>query len=383
MTHVMNGRRRPIFRNNRSVQVGKCSSYLKMGSWMVSLLLSAVRVSAGSVQYTITELPDPVGTGVDPVAINNAGQIAGSYQESQSSNNVAFVWNSTNGLQVIDSSLSSRATAINDFGAVVGTDSNNGSFEWTAQGGLTYFHNFFGVDNGATGINNSGTICGTVSNEAYIFSQPGGYTALGFLGTGTYSQGSAINNLGQVVGRARNSAQNDEAALWNATSGWSDLGTIYSGGTVSGINDNTQVVGSMFKTGFNGEVSYEWTASTGLKPLATFQGEGDNAAMGINDNGAIVGYSYFGGSGSENYNHAAIWMGGQLQDLNSLIDPNSDWILTMANGINDAGQIVGAGYLDGESQGFLLTPVVPEPASVAILAIGALMLSRRWGRLGG
>jgi probable HAF family extracellular repeat protein len=386
MTHGMSGRSRPILHNDRSIQVGERSSLLTKAAWAVSLLLAPLPVIAGSVQYTITALPDPVGTGLDPVAINNAGQIAGYYQEPQSSNDVAFIWNSVNGLQAIDSSLSSRANAINSSGTVVGFDSNNGSFEWTSQGGLNYFQNFFGTSNSATGINNSGTICGTFypnTNEAYTYSQTGGFKSLGFLGSGTADVASAINNLGQVAGVALNSAGNVEAALWNPTSGWSDLGNIQSGGTVSGINNATQVVGSMAKAGFNGEVPYEWTASTGLTPLATFQGEGDNAAMGINNSGAIVGYSYFGGSGSDNYNHAAIWMDGQLQDLNSLIDPNSDWILTIANGINDTGQIIGAGYLDGESQGFLLTPVVPEPASGAMVAIGALMLFQRRRRLGG
>jgi hypothetical protein len=353
---------------------------LAIGS-SVAVLLAALPVSGGSVQYTVTDLGDPTGTGMDPVAINIAGQVVGNYEQSQSSNTVAFTWDLLHGLQVIGSSLSSKANGVNSSGTVVGWDSNNGSFEWTAQGGLTYFQNFFGEENAAWGINNSGTICGTSypnTNEGYTYSKTGGFTALGFLGTGTADTGMAINNVGQVAGVAL--AGNVEAGLWTPGSGWKDLGQISSGGTVSGINDSAEVVGSMFVNNFNGEAPYDWTASTGLTPLATFKGEGDNAAIGISNSGVIVGYSYFGGVGSDNYDHAAMWTGGQLVDLNSLIDPSSGWLLTTATAINEGGEIVGSGYLNGEPSGFLLTPVVPEPGTAAIVGIGVMMLLRRRAR---
>jgi hypothetical protein len=45
-----------------------------------------------------------------------------------------------------------------------------------------------------------------------------------------------------------------------------------------------------------------------------------------------------------------------MLDLNSLIPANSGWVLQFANGINDQGQIVGEGTLNGQAEGFLLTP---------------------------
>jgi probable HAF family extracellular repeat protein len=69
-----------------------------------------------------------------------------------------------------------------------------------------------------------------------------------------------------------------------------------------------------------------------------------------------------------------------MQDLNSLIDPSSGWYLEDANGINDAGQIVGTGIdPSGMTEAFLLTPT-PEPASgslVVLAACGALLARRR------
>jgi hypothetical protein len=45
-----------------------------------------------------------------------------------------------------------------------------------------------------------------------------------------------------------------------------------------------------------------------------------------------------------------------MQDLNKMISPRSGWVLLQANGINDAGQIVGDGLFHGQSHAFLLTP---------------------------
>jgi probable HAF family extracellular repeat protein len=46
-----------------------------------------------------------------------------------------------------------------------------------------------------------------------------------------------------------------------------------------------------------------------------------------------------------------------MLDLNNLTPPDSGWLLTEAKDINDAGQIVGIGIVDGRQHAFLLTPV--------------------------
>ena len=48
--------------------------------------------------------------------------------------------------------------------------------------------------------------------------------------------------------------------------------------------------------------------------------------------------------------------GAKMQDLNKLIPPRTGWVLLEANGINDAGQIVGDGTIHGQTHAFLLTP---------------------------
>jgi hypothetical protein len=52
-----------------------------------------------------------------------------------------------------------------------------------------------------------------------------------------------------------------------------------------------------------------------------------------------------------------LWENGQITDLNDRLPAGSGWVLTEAYGINDAGQIVGAGGHDGiYYRAFLLTP---------------------------
>ncbi len=73
----------------------------------------------------------------------------------------------------------------------------------------------------------------------------------------------------------------------------------------------------------------------------------------INASGAAVGQVSNGGPGSV---RAFIWQTGVLTDLNTLIPPDSGWVLTIATSINDNGQIAGAGTVAGQRHAFLLTP---------------------------
>jgi probable HAF family extracellular repeat protein len=49
-------------------------------------------------------------------------------------------------------------------------------------------------------------------------------------------------------------------------------------------------------------------------------------------------------------------LGVGMIDLNNLIASGSGWVLTSAEAINDKGQIVGWGTLNGTSRAFLLDP---------------------------
>ncbi len=103
-----------------------------------------------------------------------------------------------------------------------------------------------------------------------------------------------------------------------------------------------------------------------------------SVAIGINNLGQVVGFS---GTNFDFYStsgegiRAFLYSDGVMQDLNSLIAPGSNFVLTQAQAINDRGEIAGAGSINGELHAVLLTPhqEVPELAStLGILLFSAL-----------
>jgi len=85
-------------------------------------------------------------------------------------------------------------------------------------------------------------------------------------------------------------------------------------------------------------------------------GGAQSLANSINDAGQIVGQA----GSSDGHSRATLFDttgAGNNIDLNTLIDPASGWTLTSANGINDSGWIVEQGINpQGESHAFLLVP---------------------------
>ena len=172
-----------------------------------------------------------------------------------------------------------------------------------------------GTSSWAFGINNSGQVAGysgTASgfNHAFISGANGG--ALRDLGTlgGRFSFGLALNNYGQVTGRAETSAGQTHAFL-------------------SGVNGGP------------------------LQDLGTLGGF-SSAGNAINDLGWVVGTSYLSDNASQ---RAFLYTAATgMIDLNTLLPISSGWILQEARGINENGQIVGVGTINGQTHGFLLTP---------------------------
>jgi probable HAF family extracellular repeat protein len=240
-----------------------------------------------------------------------------------------------------------------------------------------------GLNSGAGAVNDLGQVTGesdviisgaTVTHA--FFWDHGTMSDLQTLG-GDTTYGFAINNQGQVTG------QSDVTTVPDPTFGipsfhgffWYngklvDLGPIFGGNFNYGqdINENV-IVGAADLAGDLAAHGFVWQNGV-VTDLGTFPGDNSSAALGINDFGAIVGISGqsptdFFEPPSEEFNcpcHAALWMNGQVVDLNTLIPGNSGWQLTIAMAINDRGQIIGEGTFNNLPRSFLLTPV-PGPAS--------------------
>ena len=116
----------------------------------------------------------------------------------------------------------------------------------------------------------------------------------------------------------------------------------------------------------------------------TLSDASDVEAFGVDSQGNAVGYLYADSVGDDRAFYFSS-SAGKMFDLNTLIDPNSGWILQDAYGINELGQITGDGLYNGVASAFLITPnapaATPEPGSMALLVcmvtVGAGVLRKR------
>jgi len=164
-----------------------------------------------------------------------------------------------------------------------------------------------------------------------------------------------VNSQGWIVGQA---GSNSEYGGFSFLFKSGDPNPI-SGGqwTINDINSSNVIVGSFYK-------------------IYTLLPDGSRYY------GVIDGQAY-----QFEYHAALFSMGGSsnsMTDLNTLISAGSGWNLTNALKIDDLGQIVGVGTLDGPPHAFLLTPGgdptlvnAPEPSPLALIGLVAAMLGLR------
>jgi len=339
----------------------------------VLTLLGTVAGSAlAAPSYTVTDLgtlAESPSSGAE--AINESGQIVGwSGSGPDSGDTRGFIWQQDGGmadLGAFGDEEYSRAFDVNGSVQVVGESSypvgpdGNGptkAFRWQ-NGQMTDLGSLLPdpeEESHAYAVNDSGQAVGESKaldqngsfwDHAVLYSG-GTITDLGTLGpSGSPGESVAygINTSGQVVGEADlEDFRGTHAFLWE-NGQMRDLGTL-GGSSFSvayDINDNAQVVGESSGRGFLWEDG-AMTELVGIEPTA------------INDSGRVVGSACIFDGGEGCSNRATTWEDGQTSDLNDLIDPASGWTLREANDINDAGQIVGTGEVNGETRAFLLTP---------------------------
>ena len=145
-----------------------------------------------------------------------------------------------------------------------------------------------------------------------------------------------------------------------------------------GTNDNGFAGGVSFNVSYTGGFSLTSFAFTDLHAvlwtnfvptdLTTMLGSKYGAVQSVNNMGWATGFKSdtLGAAGlgpldlllyPDNQNFKAfLYTGGKTYDLNTLVTNATGWTLTNATAVNDAGQIVGAGYINGQEHAFLLTP---------------------------
>ncbi|MCO6413222.1 MAG: DUF3466 family protein [Thiogranum sp.] len=354
--------------------------------YVVAMVGSLCSTQAAALSYSITDL----GTFLQISAqdVNNSGQVVGTVYREDDHLPYAYLWQ--NGVM---NTLSDPGygEAINGSGQIVGTT-------YPYQ---TPFRAFIATDGvmeeigplnpdypytAAFGINDSGTVVGYKHPAAGGYSQgfiwqQGVMQDIGTLG-GPGSIAGKVNNSGQVIGWSTTADSDQPNAFLYDNGMMINLGVLddQAGYAVaSDINDLGQVVGGSRVADYLMH-AFSWRDGAMLD-LGTIGGgcAGESYAFGNNNAGQVVGtwntMACLGGGGYQTLDSGAfLYTDGAMLDLNSLISADSGWHLFEARAINDLGQIVGQGMLDGEVHAFLATPV-PLPAAAFLFASGLIGMS--------
>lgn len=283
-------------------------------------------------------------TGIPGVAegINESGNVVGwSYNGGYRS----FVFDGS-GVTFVDPTevgyQQAMAVSINDAGQIAGTlmsmDNQPRELGFVFDGeALHTFAGFGGNPIGVRSINNSGVLAGASSPDGVLwrpFKYENGVMADLIGLTNPTAQGNAfhINDLGVAVG-----------LYWEGDGEWQ---------AARFADDQVELLGTLSEPGF---------------PQAS-------SAQSVNDLGVVVGASNVAGT---SYQHGFVHIDGAMYDLNDYVVNLGDFTIITANDINNLGQIVGSGESSSlGTRAFLLTPV-PEPATVALAAVGVLAIAAR------
>jgi uncharacterized membrane protein len=131
----------------------------------------------------------------------------------------------------------------------------------------------------------------------------------------------------------------------------------------SGMNDLGRAVGESHPPFSSRPVLWGNDGAHTAIELPVLPGDNYGSATAINSLGHVLGTSAYSTPGTWDVgpSRVVIWRDGGVFELQSLLDPVSGdgWTITSVSGINNLGQIVGAGFRNGQPALFLMTPAAP------------------------
>jgi hypothetical protein len=202
-------------------------------------------------------------------------------------------------------------------------------------------------------IDESGTIVGSVNGVAAYWPQGGSPLALPSPSNEEPAQVLAINENGLMVGTATK-----HAVAWRDgqyVNGWYAPGDVGTQLVAVDVNDAGVIVGEIISTPDDAtgpsDMTYTPLTWQDEKPTALPLAAGDTSCEvdAINNSGWIAG-----ACGHGEAQHAILWVDGQVIEIGPLL--GDGWQAVVATDVNDNGQIIGQGFLNGVVSVFILTP---------------------------
>jgi probable HAF family extracellular repeat protein len=320
--------------------------------------------------YELTDLGTLGGNAAFALGINNRGDIVGTSRTTTASRpQIAFLTSDgvMQNLGTLEGSTFSRAFRVNNQGVAVGeafTATGASRAVLWRDGQLVELAP--GMSAVANDVNSRSEVVGTSGGSAVLWHSDGSMVRLGAISAAAAatSRGNAIAENGRVAGSAQTDILSSfgsrvtHAFLWNGRE-MLDLGALVDATNFSqafGVNARSEVVGESVVGGGtyhaflwrNGRMEDIHPEALGIR---------HSRANDINASGQVVGWvSTFYAFPTFGSAAAVVWSGGVASNLNDLVANGDGWDLRAAMRINDRGQIVGYGLLNGETRAFLLTP---------------------------
>jgi probable HAF family extracellular repeat protein len=366
---------------------------------LVPLMLSAPTRADKGVSFRIARhyevhLVGPSGEIATSSAadIDNNGRVVGTWVDTSGAAHGFLVvpgldpveLNTPTGAAVTPARINTRGQII---GTAAGADGTSHGVLFTPGNGWTDLNELLGIPVvSVRGLNDAGQLTGAI-----LPPEPGA-RRIGFLFTPGLdvvyltspergSEGVAVNESGVVAVDVGRPPQAPYLFMIEGGLVEQDLPGGWGNGAVTDINDDSQFVGygSIRLNGSFGDThAHKYIPGDHAIDLGTLGGS-TSTALGINNQGLIVGQSLLANSPS---NHAFLYVPGVgMLDLNDLIAPSSNWELTSAVALNDActrgrgsfgrplqspsdrkvgratcGRITGTGLYRGQVRAFVLIP---------------------------
>lgn len=322
--------------------------------------------------YHVQDLGTLGGSFSRAYAINKAGWVVGE-SETEDGRIRAFLWTPERGMVPLGApdGLATRAFAVNDMGDAAGeAEIGEGRFAplvWTREGAVRRLSMPDGLRDGFVhAINNFGVMAGGAEGprgpRAVIWrlDEPAiPKPVVEFPASAAH----AVNDLGLVAGRLTLNRKDPEGNVPffvqadAVTDGWKSFRRAICSGAVLGLNSEGMAVGFAVISGVV-------RAARFLPPyespeLLDTLNSAYSLAYAVNARGEAVG-SF--AAGPEEDDRAFVHVGGEMRDLNELVEVDETWKLSEARGINEAGRIAATALVRGRDRAVLLTPIGRRPA---------------------